>query len=30
LDPSKATVETLPNAKMAVAHYGCWSHKGDP
>lgn len=30
LDPSKATVETLPNAKMAVAHYGCWAHKGDP
>ncbi|KAK5652931.1 hypothetical protein OQA88_9410 [Cercophora sp. LCS_1] len=30
LDPSKATVETLPNAKMAVAHYGCWSQKGDP
>jgi len=30
LDPSKATVETLPNAKMAVAHYGCWARKGDP
>lgn len=30
LDPSKCTVETLQNAKMAVAHYGCWSLKGDP
>ncbi|KAK1828768.1 hypothetical protein QBC39DRAFT_374367 [Podospora conica] len=30
LDPSKCTVETLQNAKMAVAHYGCWSRKGDP
>ncbi|OIW34298.1 hypothetical protein CONLIGDRAFT_688047 [Coniochaeta ligniaria NRRL 30616] len=30
LDPSKATVETLPNAKMAVAHYGCWAAQGDP
>jgi hypothetical protein len=30
LDPSKATVETLQNAKMAVAHYGCWAAKGDP
>jgi hypothetical protein len=30
LDPSKATVDTLPNAKMAVGHYGCWAHKGDP
>ncbi len=30
LDPSKATVETLPNAKMAVAHYGCWASKDDP
>lgn len=29
LDPSKCTVETLQNAKMAVAHYGCWSLKGD-
>ena len=29
LDPSKATVETLPNAKMAVAHYGCWARRGD-
>lgn len=30
LDPSKCTVETLQNAKMAVVHYGCWSLKGDP
>ncbi|RYP60663.1 hypothetical protein DL769_008023 [Monosporascus sp. CRB-8-3] len=30
LDMEKATVEQLPNAKMAVAHYGCWSQKGDP
>ncbi|KAK8131753.1 hypothetical protein PG984_008191 [Apiospora sp. TS-2023a] len=30
LDPSKATVTGLPQAKMAVAHYGCWSVKGDP
>ncbi|KAI1811335.1 hypothetical protein GGS20DRAFT_593292 [Poronia punctata] len=29
LDPAKATVETLPNARMAVAHYGCWSPRGD-
>jgi hypothetical protein len=29
IDPSKCTVETLHNAKMAVAHYGCWSLKGD-
>ncbi|KAK8040066.1 hypothetical protein PG993_008477 [Apiospora rasikravindrae] len=30
LDPAKATVAELPNAKMAVAHYGCWSKLGDP
>ncbi|KAJ9148693.1 hypothetical protein NKR23_g5000 [Pleurostoma richardsiae] len=30
LDPSEATVDTLPNAKMAVAHYGCWAATGDP
>ncbi|KAK8052933.1 hypothetical protein PG996_012234 [Apiospora saccharicola] len=30
LDPSKATVTGLPQAKMAVTHYGCWSMKGDP
>ncbi|RYP69435.1 hypothetical protein DL771_006087 [Monosporascus sp. 5C6A] len=30
LDMERATVEQLPNAKMAVAHYGCWSQKGDP
>lgn len=30
LDPSRATVEALPNAKMAVAHYGCWAAQGDP
>ncbi|KAI3337572.1 hypothetical protein HD806DRAFT_43758 [Xylariaceae sp. AK1471] len=29
LDPSKATVATLPNARMAVAHYGCWTARGD-
>jgi hypothetical protein len=29
LDPEKSTVETLPRAKMAVAHYGCWSVQGD-
>jgi hypothetical protein len=30
LDPEKSTVESLPQAKMAVAHYGCWSRLGDP
>lgn len=30
LDPTEATVETLPHAKMAVAHSGCWATKGDP
>jgi hypothetical protein len=30
LEPSKSNVETLQNAKMAVAHYGYWSVKGDP
>ncbi|KAK0748606.1 hypothetical protein B0T21DRAFT_407105 [Apiosordaria backusii] len=30
LDPSEATVETLPNAKMCVAHYGTWASQGDP
>lgn len=30
LDPAKATVETLANAKMAVAHFGCWSLQNDP
>lgn len=30
LDPAKATVEQLPHAKMAVAHYGCWSGQYDP
>jgi hypothetical protein len=29
LDPAKATVATLPNARMAVAHYGCWAARGD-
>lgn len=30
LDPSAATIESLPNAKMAVAHYGCWTLQNDP
>ncbi|KAK7949272.1 uncharacterized protein PG986_010158 [Apiospora aurea] len=30
LDPAKATVAELPHAKVAVAHYGCWSQLGDP
>ncbi|KAK7955241.1 hypothetical protein PG988_015935 [Apiospora saccharicola] len=30
LDIAKATVENLHRAKMAVAHYGCWSSCGDP
>lgn len=30
LDPSAVTIEHLANAVMAVAHYGCWSHKFDP
>lgn len=30
LDPLQATVETLPNAKMSMGYYGCWSAKGDP
>ncbi|KAK6855582.1 hypothetical protein PG995_007733 [Apiospora arundinis] len=30
LDPANATVEQLARAKMAVAHYGCWSMAGDP
>lgn len=30
LDPSAVTIEHLANAVMAVAHYGCWSHKLDP
>ncbi|KAI1337759.1 hypothetical protein F5Y15DRAFT_425475 [Xylariaceae sp. FL0016] len=30
LDPAKATVAILPNARMAVAHYGCWAQPGDP
>ncbi|KAI7777672.1 hypothetical protein LA080_003165 [Diaporthe eres] len=29
LDPSAVTIEHLANAVMAVAHYGCWSHKLD-
>ncbi|KAK8048601.1 hypothetical protein PG994_010331 [Apiospora phragmitis] len=29
LVPGLATIQTLPNAKMGVAHYGCWSMKGD-
>ncbi|KAK9413547.1 putative Prolyl 4-hydroxylase alpha subunit Fe(2+) 2OG dioxygenase domain-containing protein [Seiridium unicorne] len=29
LDPSRATVETLPNAKMTIAHYGCWASRFD-
>ncbi|KAK8090051.1 hypothetical protein PG997_005012 [Apiospora hydei] len=29
LDPGRATIHTLPNAKMGVAHYGCWALKGD-
>ncbi|RYP76307.1 hypothetical protein DL769_003647 [Monosporascus sp. CRB-8-3] len=30
LDPERATVGGLPAAKMAVAHYGCWSMQTDP
>ncbi|KAK8137519.1 hypothetical protein PG984_003012 [Apiospora sp. TS-2023a] len=30
LDPARATVEQLHRAKMAVAHYGCWSMQIDP
>jgi hypothetical protein len=30
LDPERATVDELPAAKMAVAHYGCWARQGDP
>ncbi|RYP93252.1 hypothetical protein DL770_000627 [Monosporascus sp. CRB-9-2] len=30
LDPERATVRGLPAAKMAVAHYGCWSMQTDP
>ncbi|KAK7942513.1 uncharacterized protein PG986_011626 [Apiospora aurea] len=30
LEPSLATVDRLPNAKMCVGHYGCWAFKGDP
>lgn len=30
LDPSAVTIDQLANAAMAVAHYGCWSRKGDP
>ncbi|KAI3324321.1 hypothetical protein HD806DRAFT_65333 [Xylariaceae sp. AK1471] len=30
LDPERATVDKLPAAKMAVAHYGCWARQGDP
>ncbi|KAI0024321.1 hypothetical protein F4780DRAFT_768939 [Xylariomycetidae sp. FL0641] len=30
LDMEKATVSSLSNAKMAVAHYGCWARPGDP
>lgn len=30
LDPSAVTIEHLANAVMAVAHYGCWSHRFDP
>ncbi|KAI0125784.1 hypothetical protein BJ170DRAFT_447566 [Xylariales sp. AK1849] len=30
LDPRKVPVVQLPHAKMAVAHYECWSRKGDP
>ncbi|KAI1079809.1 hypothetical protein F5B20DRAFT_153164 [Whalleya microplaca] len=29
LNPETASVEKLPMAKMAIAHYGCWSQKGD-
>ncbi|RYP01502.1 hypothetical protein DL764_006197 [Monosporascus ibericus] len=29
LDMSRAKVEDLPKAKMAVAHYGCWASAGD-
>ncbi|RYP18293.1 hypothetical protein DL765_004013 [Monosporascus sp. GIB2] len=29
LDLSRAKVEDLPKAKMAVAHYGCWASAGD-
>ncbi|KAK5659775.1 hypothetical protein OQA88_986 [Cercophora sp. LCS_1] len=29
LDPTKATVEALPNAKMCVARYGTWAMTGD-
>ncbi|KAI3321514.1 hypothetical protein HD806DRAFT_545754 [Xylariaceae sp. AK1471] len=30
LDMSKATVATLPDARMCVAHYGCWESRIDP
>lgn len=30
LDPERATVGDLPVAKMAIAHYGCWSMQTDP
>lgn len=30
LDLHKAPVDRLPQAKMAVAHLGCWSHLFDP
>ncbi|RYO83998.1 hypothetical protein DL766_008355 [Monosporascus sp. MC13-8B] len=30
LDMSKATVATLPNARMCVAHYGSWASQDDP
>jgi hypothetical protein len=30
LDTEIVTVDTLPNAKMAVAHYGCWASTGNP
>ncbi|RYP62923.1 hypothetical protein DL769_007128 [Monosporascus sp. CRB-8-3] len=30
LDMSKATVATLPNARICVAHYGSWASQNDP
>ncbi|RYP61581.1 hypothetical protein DL770_009758 [Monosporascus sp. CRB-9-2] len=30
LDMSKATVATLPHARMCVAHYGSWASQNDP
>ncbi|KAI0010968.1 hypothetical protein F4779DRAFT_575387, partial [Xylariaceae sp. FL0662B] len=29
LDMSQVTVDNLPNAKMVVVHYGCWTEQGN-